>query len=170
MHKSEYRLRRALGDALAGTSRFRALIFLDEKSSEDAKTMFSAPTTEVLSERNVRFIQKCIAESTESIETVAFDLPTRLLDLADFHLGRAKLILSEGIPGQEKVKYATLSDCWGNGDIAKSQSITTLGNQEERKNGFEISDLSPVIQDAIKAKPRILPSVLSKETFRLTSC
>lgn len=118
--------------------------------------MASAPTTRVLSERNVSFIKKCIAKSTETVETVELNLPTRLLDLADVQSGRAKLVLSAGIPRPNKVKYAALSYCWGSGDTARSQSITTFSNQAERKAGFKIKDLSPVIQDAIQARPSIL--------------
>lgn len=132
--------------------------------------MFSAPTRQVLSERNVRLIQKCIAESSyaEMIETAPLSLPARLLDLADFQRGRARLVLSPEIPGTEKIKYAALSYCWGRGDIARSQSITTLSNEEDRKAGFEIKDLSIVIQDAIQARPKLINNALRRETVELT--
>lgn len=130
--------------------------------------MVSAPTTRVLSERNVSFIEKCIAKSTEMVETVALNLPTRLLDLTDVHSGRAKLVLSAGIPRRKKVKYAALSYCWGSGDIARSQSITTFSNQADRKAGFKIEDLSPVIQDAIQARPSTVFNILCQGSVALT--
>lgn len=130
--------------------------------------MCPAPTRQVLSERNIGLVRKCIDKSEESIKPETLELPARLLDLADREGGRARLVMSAEIPGAEKIKYAALSYCWGRGDTAKSQSITTLSNQEDRKAGFEINDLSSVVQDAIQARPEFVFSILCQKPLSLT--
>lgn len=111
-------------------------------------SMLSPQTTQVLSDRNVAFFQKHIAESVKSEERSAISLPTRLLDLAEAQSGRVQLVISARIHCRDAIRYAALSYCWGNAHTAKHQSITTFSNLEERKSGIEIRDLSPVIQDA----------------------
>lgn len=114
--------------------------------------MLSAPTVKVLSERNIGFIQNCIAECEPPSEPVALDLPTRLLDLEKFQLVDSACI-PQGISSDER-KYAALSYCWGDAETAKQQSVTTLSNLEDRKSGFDVEKLSPVVQDAIDVSPQ----------------
>lgn len=171
MYTSEYDLRTALRDkpigksGKGGNSRLRVS---DAQSSGGIVPMFPAPTRQVLSERNISLIRRCIDKSEESIKPETLELPARLLDLADREGGRARLVMSAEIPGAEKIKYAALSYCWGCGDTAKSQSITTLSNQEDRKAGFEIKDLSIVIQDAIQARPKFVFGILCPDPHLLT--
>lgn len=119
--------------------------------------MLSAPTVQVLSERNIGFIQSCIAESETTSEPVALGPPTRLLDLEKLDMGCARLVDSACIPpgiSSDKRKYAALSYCWGDAETSKWQSITTLRNLEDRKSGFDIKELSPVVRDAIQVRPQ----------------
>lgn len=74
--------------------------------------------------------------------------PTRLLDLGEVATTRkVRLILTEGMPG---AKYAALSYCWGDAKDAALQSKTTSANLADRMRGSDLSDLSPVAQDAVK--------------------
>lgn len=117
-------------------------------------TLLSAPTVSVLSERNLSFIQDCITKSEESTESMALDLPTRLLDLAELPFGRVKLVISHEIPDglSLNIRYAALSYCWGDRETARHQSITTVNNLKGRKSGFDVKYLSSVIQDAIQVR------------------
>lgn len=123
------------------------------------RTLLPSPTVSVLSERNLGFIKDCIAKSEGSTECVVMDLPTRLLDLADFAIGRAKLVISREISGDpgKDIRYAALSYCWGDPQTARHQSITTVDNLADRKSGFNVKDLSPVIQDAIQVRLSLAP-------------
>lgn len=132
-----------------------------------SQNSLSAPTADVLSERNICFIQDYVAEDDGARESVTLDLPTRLLDLAAIRGGPVKLVISGEIFGttRESVRYAALSYCWGDPETARSQSITTVDNLEDRKNGFDIQDLSPVVQDAIKVRMP-LPILQVMEYYR----
>ena len=109
--------------------------------------LLPAPTVSVLSERNLSFIQNCIAESEASTDCVALDLPTRLLDLAELQIGRVKLVISREIPGGpgEDVRYGALSYCWGGAEFLKA----TKGNMKSLKQGFSLTQLPTTIRDAI---------------------
>ncbi|KAF4470499.1 HET-domain-containing [Fusarium albosuccineum] len=74
--------------------------------------------------------------------------PTRLLDLGEEDNPTIRLILTEGY--QTRLKYVTLSYCWGPPAIAAGQSKTTAKTLQDRLNGISEEDLSPVILDAVK--------------------
>lgn len=126
-------------------------------------TLLAAPTVSVLSERNLGFIQDCIAKSEGSTESVDLGLPTRLLDLAELLDGRVKLVISHDILDGlgPNIRYAALSYCWGDREAARYQSVTTVNNLKDRKSGFDVKYLSPVIQDAIQVR-------MSLRTFQPT--
>ncbi|KAI7776165.1 Neutral alkaline non-lysosomal ceramidase [Diaporthe eres] len=79
-------------------------------------------------------------------------LPTMLLDLAELLNGRVKLVISHDILDGlgSNIRYAALRYCWGDRETARYQSVTTVNNLKDRKSGFDVKYLSPVIQDAVQ--------------------
>ncbi|KAF2645842.1 HET-domain-containing protein [Massarina eburnea CBS 473.64] len=85
------------------------------------------------------WFDECLTSHTScgSIQDTVAELPTRLLSVEP-------LFLYETQPG-DKGQYAALSYCWG-----KSRAFTTTSNTlEDRKSGFEMSDLPKTCADAV---------------------
>lgn len=73
--------------------------------------------------------------------------PTRVIDLgADPEGEELKLVTKHECLGQQ---YAALSYCWGTPEEAELQFKTLRCNLQERYSGFKLSELSPVIKDAV---------------------
>lgn len=111
----------------------------------------------MLSKHNIKFIREAINNSEMALvpPDTRTHLPTRLLDLgptASIETSVVRLIITEDIPValQNTIQYATLSYCWGDPEIARLQSKTTSQNLKTRLEGFALTTLSPVIQDAIR--------------------
>lgn len=112
----------------------------------------SAPSRDVFSGRTVNFvkdrIEHCISNCHPLPDLTSGFTPTRLLDLSEAAGSRrVRLVITEGMPG---AKYAALSYCWGDAKDAALQSKTTPANLADRMRGSDLSDLSPVAQDAVK--------------------
>jgi hypothetical protein len=71
-------------------------------------------------------------------------LPTRLLDLKNVHIdGQIRLVTSKDIV--EKVRYVTLSHCWG-GNVPFQLRENTM---ERMMSGFALSELPKTFRDAV---------------------
>lgn len=71
-------------------------------------------------------------------------LPTRLLDLENVHVdGQVRLVISRDIV--KKVRYVTLSHCWG-GDVPFQLRETTM---ERMMSGFALREMPKTFQDAV---------------------
>lgn len=111
-----------------------------------------APSKDVFSGQTVNFVKDRIEHCTSNCHPLP-DLtsgftPTRLLDLSEAATSRrVRLVLTDGMPG---AKYAALSYCWGDAKDAALQSKTTSANLADRMRRSDLSDLSPVAQDAVK--------------------
>lgn len=111
-----------------------------------------APSRDVFSGQTVNFVKNRIEHCTSNCHPLpklaSSFTPTRLLDLSEAATSRrVRLVLTEGMPG---AKYAALSYCWGDAKDAALQSKTTSSNLTDRMGGSDLSDLSPVAQDAVK--------------------
>ncbi|KAH7258565.1 heterokaryon incompatibility protein-domain-containing protein [Fusarium solani] len=73
--------------------------------------------------------------------------PTRVIDLgADPEGEELKLVTKHECLDQQ---YAALSYCWGTPEEAEMQFITLRCNLQNRYSGFKLSEVSPVIKDAV---------------------
>jgi hypothetical protein len=111
-----------------------------------------SPLADVLSDRAVSFMRDSLEHcATQCHPWSPSDfLPTRLIRIAPKTKtgGELQLIRSEELTG--KIKYASLSYCWGSREDAAYQPTTNLANVQVRMEGFGVHEMSPVVRDAVK--------------------
>ncbi|KAH0547711.1 hypothetical protein FGG08_000200 [Glutinoglossum americanum] len=90
------------------------------------------------------WIDDCINNHRGCSKPTPSPLPTRIIKLLDGD----GLKLSDD---EERGQYATLSYCWG----GPQTFCTTVGNLEDRKRGFRLSDLPQTLQDAVYLTRRL---------------
>jgi len=73
-------------------------------------------------------------------------IPTRLLDLGEQAQPSLRLVLSENLSKSDRIRYVTLSYCWGQGTHA---TCTTKTNLEERLDVIHLETLPKTLQDAV---------------------
>lgn len=81
--------------------------------------------------------------------------PARLIDLGNGeNASRCRLVLthaeSSSRPSPHELGYAALSYCWGNAAEAACQFKTEPHSLANRLSGFDITDTTAVVQDAVK--------------------
>ncbi|RSM09548.1 hypothetical protein CDV31_007654 [Fusarium ambrosium] len=82
-------------------------------------------------------------------------LPTRLIDVGSKAGDGVQLIITADLLAEQKkdkdhrIKYATLSYCWGPKEDAAEQVKTTIGNYSKHTRGMSLDSMSPVVRDTI---------------------
>ncbi|RSL53690.1 hypothetical protein CEP51_014852 [Fusarium floridanum] len=82
-------------------------------------------------------------------------LPTRLIDVGSKAGDEVRLIITADLLAEQKkdeghrIKYATLSYCWGPKEDAAEQVKTTIGNYSKHTRGMSLDSMSPVVRDTI---------------------
>ncbi|KAI1214496.1 HET-domain-containing protein [Annulohypoxylon truncatum] len=116
----------------------------------------SSPRDETLSPENLDMIlnniknNDCVRTTTESTSTY----PTRLIDIGDDESTSCRLVetsLDATFVQSPNIPYAALSYCWGSPEDSTRQFKTKKDSLDERLNGFELSEVSPILRDAIIA-------------------
>ncbi|KAK7949275.1 HET-domain-containing protein, partial [Apiospora aurea] len=122
----------------------------------------TSPRPDVLDATNVDMMRRCIDSQRSSIPprgspTDESLFPARLIDLGnDENLSRCRLVLthaeehSDSKPSPQESGYAALSYCWGNAAEAACQFKTEPHSLAERLSGFDVTDTTAVVEDAVK--------------------
>ncbi|KAK4678773.1 hypothetical protein QC764_311340 [Podospora pseudoanserina] len=115
------------------------------KQVADELQIFSPPQQEPWSAPNISFTQSILNAARPA--TTKFK-PTRLLSLPTSPSSAIKLTTTTHIP--HPIQYAALSYCWGPSSDAIQQTTLTTSSLPSRMTGIPLSDLSPVMLDAVK--------------------
>ncbi|KAK8093480.1 hypothetical protein PG997_000165 [Apiospora hydei] len=120
------------------------------------------PRRDVLDAANVAMMRQSIDSQKPSIPprgspTDESIFPARLIDLGNGeNLSRCRLVLAyaeehgSGSPSPQESGYAALSYCWGNAAEAACQFKTEPHSLTKRLSGFDVTDTTAVLQDAVK--------------------
>ncbi|KAK4656381.1 hypothetical protein QC762_311340 [Podospora pseudocomata] len=115
------------------------------KQVADELQIFSPPQQEPWSAPNISFTQSILNAAQPA--TTKFK-PTRLLSLPPSPNSAIKLTTTTHLP--HPVQYAALSYCWGPPSDAIQQTTLTTSSLPSRMTSIPLSDLSPVMLDAVK--------------------
>ncbi|KAK6851864.1 HET-domain-containing protein [Apiospora arundinis] len=119
----------------------------------------TSPRPDVLDAANVSMIRQSIDSQRLSMPQHGKPIdkslfPARLIDLGnDENASRCHLVLTHvehSNPGPQESGYAALSYCWGNAAEAACQFKTEPHSLPERLSGFDITDATAVVHDAVK--------------------
>ncbi|KAK8015800.1 Neutral/alkaline non-lysosomal ceramidase [Apiospora marii] len=120
----------------------------------------TSPRPKVLDEANVVMMRQAIDGQRPLMQqhgkfTDESLFPARLIDLGNGeNTSRCRLVLTHAdhssSPSPQESGYAALSYCWGNAAEAACQFKTEPHSLAERLSGFDITDTTAVVQDAVK--------------------
>ncbi|KAK8115843.1 hypothetical protein PG984_012345 [Apiospora sp. TS-2023a] len=100
---------------------------------------------------NLAVIQQCLRSEDSNTVKSGF-IPRRLVDLGPTDQSLPQVVdttfSGESIVDQ-LYEYATLSYCWGPPEDASQQLILTAESKHRLYQGFPLSDLTPVVRDAV---------------------